>query len=346
MISSTLVSQETQTKTIEKTFKMTNAGELHLDNKHGNITITGWAENKVLITIDVSVTDKKKENAKALLDRIVPEIKSTGDFVSITTLIKEKSSSVFSNYFNKVNPFEFDKSNLDINYTVYLPVNAEIDVTNKFGDVFTDNWTGKLKANVEHGDLWINDAIANARIDMKFGKLRGNSIGYGVISLKNGDIDIKQSENLLLNTSGANIELEAIKDLELTSSKDEAVIGLVESLHGELKYSNIQIDSIGNKADLKMRVAEFRVDKIVSKDAEINITQESSDIHINIKDTSFNLKANLEQGVLRLPKSFSSLQNNVIDKGKRIREITGTYGTEGLGSITFIGEKGVIVLDE
>jgi hypothetical protein len=347
MISSTLFSQETVTKEIEKTFNMTNAGELHIDNRHGNVTITGWQENKVVITINVKVTDKKKLDANALLDRIIPEIKTTGDFVSITSVIKEKSSSIFSSYFKKVNPFEFDKSNLDINYTVYLPVNTEIDVINKFGDVLIDNWTGKLKANVEHGDLWINDAITNARIDMKFGKLRGNSIGYGVISLKNGDIDIKQSENLLLNTSGTNIELKSVNDLELTSSKDELTIGMIKTIRGELKYSNVKIDSLDNKIDLNMRVSEFRVEKIQNVDAEVRINQESSDININIKDLSFKFKANLEEGLLRLPKTVSNLKNNVIDKGRRIREITATYGNSiSSGAFIFIGEKGAIVLEE
>lgn len=347
MISSVMFSQETLTKKIEKTFKMTNTGELHIDNKHGNVTIIGWQENKVAITINVKVTDKKKEDAKALLDRIIPEIKTTDDFVSITSVITEKSSSIFSSYFKKVNPFEFDKSNLDINYTVYVPVNTEIDIVNKFGDVLIDNWTGRLKANVEHGDLWINDAITTAKIDMKFGKLRGKSIGYGVISLKNGDINIKQSENLLLNTSGTNIELTSVDDLELRSSKDELTIGIIKTIRGELKYSNVKIDSLDNKIDLNMRVSELRVGKIQHADAEVRINQESSDIHINIKDLSFNFKANLEEGLLRLPKTVSNLKNNVIDKSKRIREITATYGNSiRSGDFTFIGEKGAIVLEE
>lgn len=346
MISSTMISQETLTKKIEKSFKMTNAGELHIDNKHGNVSITGWNENRVGITINVEVSHKKKENAKELLDRIIPEIKTAGDFVSITSTISDKNISTFSSYFKKVNPFEFDKNNVDINYTVYIPVNTEIDITNKFGDVLIDSWTGKLKANIEHGDLWINDDVTNAKINMKFGKLRGKSITYGVVNMKNGDIDLKASENLILNTSGVNIELKSVNDLELISSKDEASIGYVKNIKGELKYSNTQIDSVGSKIDLNMNLAELRVKKIKDTNPEVRINQQSSDIHINIKDLSFKFKANLEEGLIRLPKTVSNLKNNIIDKSKRIREISGTYGIKPLGTFTFIGDKGVIVLDE
>ncbi len=346
LLSLSIHSQEVLTKTIEEMYKMTNAGELHLDNKYGNIIINGWEKNNISIKIDIKVTNKKKENAKILLNRIVANIKTANDFVNITSEISEKNTSLFSRYFNKVNPFEFDKSNVEINYTIYLPINAEINITNKFGDVIIDNWTGRLKANIEHGDLWINDAITNARIDMKFGKLRGKSITYGTISLKNGAIDIESSNRLLLKTSGTKIEIETIIDLELISSKDEIIIQNVKKIHGELNFSNAQIDHVEEKINLNMKVAELRVYKVEQPDASVSINQESSDININITGLSFMFNAKLEQGLLRLPKTFYNIENNVIDKSKRIREINGAYGKATNGIFTFMGRKGVIVLKE
>ena len=346
LLSFSMHSQEVLTKTINEIYEMTHAGELHLDNKYGNITINGWEENDISIKIDIKVTNKKKENAKALLDRIVANIKTANDFVSITSEISEKNTSLFSRYFNKVNPFDFDKSNVEINYTIYLPINAEIDITNKFGDVIIDNWTGKLKANVEHGDLWINDAINNARIDMKFGKLRSKSIAYGTISLKNGDVDIKSSKNLLLKTSGTKIEIDQVIDLEIISSKDEIIIQKVGKIRGELNFSNAQIEHVEKKINLSLKVAELRIVKINEPDAYVSINQESSDININITGLSFKFNATLEQGLLRLPKAFYNVENNMIDKSKRIREIGGAYGISTSGIFSFTGKKGVIVLKE
>ncbi|MFI1773719.1 hypothetical protein [Thalassobellus citreus] len=346
LVSYTMQSQEIVTKKIEKTFKMTNAGELHLNNKYGNVIISGWEENKAAVVIDIKVNNKKKENAKALIDRIIADIKTAGDFVSITSTISEKNTSFFSRYFNKVNPFEFDKSNVEINYNVYLPINAEIDVTNMFGDIIIDNWTGKLKANLEHGDLWINDIVSNAKIDMKFGKLRAKSITYGTINLKNGDIDITKSKNLLLRTSGSNIDIDTVTNLELYSSKDEIAIEHVEDITGEIYFSKVTTQSIGDKISLLMRVAELRVSKINQPDAMVDINQESSDIHINITGLSFKFNATLEQGLLRLPKTFSNVKSKVINKSERLREITANYGSLKKGVFSFAGKKGVIVLNE
>ncbi|MEP1488374.1 MAG: hypothetical protein ABJL44_17180 [Algibacter sp.] len=331
---------------IEKSFDMTNAGELFIDNKYGDVTINGWNKNTISITIDIKVSNKKAEQAKSLLERIKPNIKTTSDYVNIISEISEKNTSFFSRYFNKVNPFDFDKSDVDINYTIYLPLNAEIDVTNKFGDVILDNWTGKLKANVQHGDLWINESIANANIEMKYGKLKSQSITYGSLNIKNGAINAEDFQNLLLTTNGSAIEIEAIETLELNSSKDEIRIGHIGALDGKLNFTDMQVDTIQSNINLTMKVAEFRVNNIVKPDTDVSINQESSNIHINIKNLSFKFTANLEQGVLRLPKTCENVHTKMIDKGKRIRDVEATYGSYNSGNFTFIGKKGIITLKE
>lgn len=345
-LSFSMYSQETLTKKIEKTMEMTNAGELSLNNKYGSISVNGWEHNSIEITINIKVTNKKKDNAKNLLDRINTEIKTAGDYISITSEFSDKNTSIFSRYFNKVNPFDFDKSNVEINYTINLPINVEIDVTNKFGDVILENWTGKLKANVQHGDLWINDAITNANIDMKFGKLRTKSITYGSVSLKNGNIDIEESKDLLLKTSGSTIVIDKVSDLELVSSKDEITIEHVGKIHGDLMFSKAQINNIDSDINLTMKVAELKVSKIIQPDAVVNIEQESSEINLNISGLAFKFDATLEEGLLRLPKTFYNINTTVLDKGKRVREITATYGTLNLGVFTFTGKKGIITLKE
>lgn len=346
LASTTMYSQETLTKTIERTFNMSSTGELHIDNKYGNITLTGWDKKNVSVTIDIKVTHKKKDNAKALLDRIEANIKSTNNYVSITSEISDKNVGFLSRYINKVNPFEFDKGNLDIHYIVYLPTHTDIDVTNKFGDVVIDNWTGKLKANIEHGDLWTNTEITNANIDMKFGKLKSKAITYGSIHLKNGTIDLEASKNLILTTSGANIEIDTVEHLDINSSKDDIFIQQVEDIKGQLEFSNARINMVQDKILISMNVSELKVLNIINPAPFVDIDQQSSEIHINIANLSFKFNAVLEQGLLRLPKTFSNIKTEMINEGKRIREINATYGKSTVGMFSFKGKKGVILLEE
>ncbi|MCB0372033.1 MAG: hypothetical protein KDD31_03365, partial [Muricauda sp.] len=50
--------QERVSKNVEKTFPLTNAGELQLENKYGNVTLKGWEQNKVVVNITVTVNHR------------------------------------------------------------------------------------------------------------------------------------------------------------------------------------------------------------------------------------------------------------------------------------------------
>ena len=75
--------QQKVSKSIQKTFPLTNTGELHIENKYGNVIINGWNEKNIQINVEIQVTKKNKEDAKELLNRIHSRINNTDDFVKI-----------------------------------------------------------------------------------------------------------------------------------------------------------------------------------------------------------------------------------------------------------------------
>ena len=346
MITNVLYGQEVVSKKIEKTFDLTNTGEVHIDTKYGEVYINGWNKNNIQIVAEIKVTHKKKEKAKSLLDRITPTFRPAGSLVTIKTEIGEKNKSAFSRYFNKVNPFDFDKGNVTINYTIYMPANAEINLTNKFGDVIITDWNGKLDATIQHGDLWINENLSNATIDMKFGKMNAKSITYGNLTFKNGEISMDESNILELNSSGTTIDAVKIKSLELHSNKDEITVGKVTKVNGQVKFSKIKLNEVQDRVSLNTKLADIRINKITSQNAHIEFFQESSDIHLNINGFTFEFDATLEQGLLRIPTSLKNVETTVVDKNKKIREIKAFYGNEPLGHVSISGYKGIVILKD
>ncbi len=339
--------QEKVSKKIKKTYPLTNAGELHLENKYGDVTIIGWEKKTIQINVEIQVTKKKKEDANELLNRINMVVNNTEDFIKISSLIKDKNNSMLSRLFDKANPFDFDKSNIQIDYSVHLPFNAEINIINKFGDIIISSWNGKLKANLQHGDMWLNKDLNNANIEMKFGKLKTKSITYGNIRFKNGEINIEKSEDLKINSSGAVIEIENVKSLEVHSSKDQIKIEKIGKIHGELMFSNMNLNTVYDSLNLTMEIADLWISKIEKTYTNITINQESSELNINISGLTIDFNASLEQGLLRIPKSFTNIKTNVIDKRRRIRDITASYGNNNVtGKFKITGKKGAIVLKE
>lgn len=342
----TMHAQNKLSKTIEKSIPINNINEIQLEHKYGDLNITGWEKDSIAFVINIIVIHKKKEESKELLDRIQLTVKTVGDLLHISTKIEEKSSSSFSRYFSKANPLGPNKSNINIEYTLYIPNNKAFSVSNKFGDIFINDWNGKLSANVEHGDVWIGNDLTNATIKMKFGKLKAQSIAFGNITLKNAELDLKSSKNLILNSNGSTITIGQVTSLEMDSSKDKIKILNTGSIRGDLDFTEIQLDTVVDEINLTMKITDIKVSKIKVPEAFVHIDQESSDIDINITGLAFKFKAYLEQGVIRIPRSFQNINTNMIDKGKGLRQINATYGDHPKGKITITGEKGNIVLRE
>ncbi|MCL6267066.1 hypothetical protein [Flagellimonas myxillae] len=340
------LAQSERTKQWDNSYDLPANGTVQIENKYGNVVVNGWDRNELQVSIAIKVVHRKDENAKKLLDRIQPKVTQAGDFIRITSEIVDKSSSLLGRYFNKANPFDFDKSNVQIDFEVYMPVNAELNVTNKFGDLVIGSWNGDLEANVQHGDIWVNDAMSTAKVDMRFGKLNLGSVDYGNIKMSNGSIDIEQAQKLKIISSGSDIKLDQIVNLELYSSKDEVQLETIGVLRGDFKFSNVDVSSVGTEMFLTLRIAEVEIHDIIGPDPEIDIVQESSEIKLDVSGLAFDFRATLEQGLLRVPKTFSNVKSNITNAGRKIRDITASYGSGSKGDFSINGIKGVIVLTD
>ncbi len=339
-------SQEKVYKTIEKSLSLTATGELQLENKYGNVTLKGWNQNKVAVTISITVNHRKKENAESLLERIHPEIKSSNEYISIVSEISNKNTGWFADFFNKNNPLDFDRSHIQIDYQVYLPINAGLKVTNRFGDVVLENFNGPLTAMIEHGDLWIGENLNKATINLKYGKLKAKDMNYADIDLKNGELDMNNSKSLRLKSDGSDISIHSVNSLEVYSNKDNVSVNEVGTLFGKLDFTTLKLEQLMNEVDMKMKIVDFRVYKITDPTAKIVIDQESADITIMVSNFSHRFSATLEEGVVRLPKSFENVNSEMLDKGRRLRKIDATYGKEKQGSIVINGKKGIVTLND
>lgn len=338
--------QERVSKTVERSFSLTNAGELQLENKYGDIRITGWDKEQVLVKIDIGVNRRKKENAKELLNRINPKFKTSDKLISISSEISNKNTGWFADFFNRTNPIDVDRSRVQIAYEIFLPRKAQLKVTNRFGDVLVEDWSGELDALIEHGDLWISDHLNRAKVLLKFGKLKAQNLNYARLNLKNGELDMGNSKDLRLTSSGTEIGMGTVNSLEIYSNKDDINLDEVGTMYGNLKFSTLILERLTQDVDLSMKIADFKVTTIASSDTEIAIEQESSDIDLRVTDFSHRFEATLEQGLVRLPKSFQNVDSKMLDKGKKLREITATYGKENSGTITIKGIKGIVTLRE
>ncbi|OUS01625.1 hypothetical protein A9Q86_07590 [Flavobacteriales bacterium 33_180_T64] len=346
LLSWSVQGQEKLSKEIKKTYPLSNEGALFLENKYGDVYINGWDKDFIEITVNIEAKGKNTDKTKELLNLINSRIVATDKQVIVKSEISNKNPGFFNKYIHKIDPFKNEKTNTEINYTIYLPKSAEIELLNKYGDVIISDWNGKLKANVEHGDLRITDSITNSNVSVKYGKLRANSLYKATIIAKDASVSINHSNSLKLDSNGSEITLGGVDNLELNSNKDTIEIDQLKNTHGTAKYSTITCNTISNSINLELNLTELRLLKFLNAYPRVTINQKSSEVYINISETNFNFDANLEQGVLRIPKTLFNINSEVIDKKNKIRHITASYGEGNTGFFIMNGIKGIIILKE
>jgi expansin (peptidoglycan-binding protein) len=101
-----------------------------------------------------------------------------------------------------------------------------------------------------------------------------------------------------------------------------------------------------SKVNLSLNLAELRLKQFSTNAPIVNLHQKSSEVYVNISKTNFNFSAELEQGVLRIPKTMKDINSKVLDEKNKIRQIRATYGDGNQGIFDLTGYKGIIIFKE
>ncbi|MEM9001695.1 MAG: hypothetical protein AAGB24_15655 [Bacteroidota bacterium] len=340
------VSQERVSKTLEERFSLTGAGKLEIDNKYGNIELTGWERDDVQIKVGITVTHHKKDNAENLLERIRPIFKSGKGFVSISTEISRKRSNWIVNLLNGPEAKDIDLGQVQINYSIFLPKNAGLKITNRFGNVVIQEWNGELNTLMEHGDLWLGKDVDKAKIYHKFGRIKAQSIKQGELYLKNGELEMRDSETLQLNSEGSEINLQVMDTLQIYSVNDDITLAEVAMINGGLKFGSLRLNTLSKTLNIALKVSDLRLNRIIGHGSSLLIEQESSNLELNVTDFPHHFEAIMEGGIVQLPSSFEKVDSQILDKKKVIRKISADYGNQGKGYIQIKGTKGILKILE
>jgi len=88
------------------------------------------------------------------------------------------------------------------NYTINFPQSMSIDLTNKFGDIYINEVSGKARINLSYGSLDVNKLNnSDNLIDLKFcNSAKVRSIQGAVVNLKYSTLDIDYAGSLRLDS--------------------------------------------------------------------------------------------------------------------------------------------------
>lgn len=317
LFSSGFASAEEYDKKLNKTYDVNKNSILSLSNRFGDINIENWEKNQVQIDVVITVENRNEEKAKETLEYIKVNFSEDGDIIKVETEIDNDLSKagnwvIFGS--NNSNSFNID-------YTIKMPKSLQIELENKYGDVFINELSNLSNIVVKYGYLKINKMTRENEkplneVTLAYSNGDIESCRWLKLTLKYSKMEIKESKAIMAITKYSKLYIDQASSIVSESKFDEYNIGNITNFLGEGAYTDYDFDEITKKFELETKYGNCDVQYVPEGFEMINITNHYGNISIGIDDkASYKIKGEAKYGDIRIPGE---------GRVSRIRETTST----------------------
>ncbi|MBQ4819536.1 hypothetical protein [Aquimarina sp. MMG016] len=294
----------TKEKSLKKEFSVNSDALLKISNDYGNLDITSWNENRVVMEIHIKVSGNDEEKVIKKLESIDVEFDSSKSMVSAKTVFDKDSKSWWDKFTSGWN----NNMSLKINYTVKVPITNSIDLNNDYGSITLDKIEGNAKINCDYGQIILGELMAsNNYINIDY--TNNSTIKYmksGKINADYCDFELTESENIDLNADYTQSKIGSVKDLNYNCDYGDIRVENVGSMVGIGDYVGIKVGSVSNKLDVSSDYGSLNVKNLKSSTRSVNIKTDYTGVDLMYEGGfNFDFKIKTSYGGIKLDQNIT-----------------------------------------
>lgn len=298
LVLAALVSKaEGREKTYEKTFPKEGVEELVLSNTSGKMEIVQSDGTEITVSATMKVTAKSDAKADEVLEQIRISDTKMSSYVKIETIFeKDMGLKQF-----------LSGMSIQVDYKVNVPKGIKLRLISNNGNVYLGNFTGELNADIRNGDF--KAAVlkgGEVYVKQEKGIFSVEEVAWLNGDFKSSTIQVGSGDEIRLNTSSCDGELESVDKLNIRSSGGSMQIGDVEELRGSSSFTKYEVLDLANVLDMDMKMGEMNVRNVQLLFSEIRLKGSFTKVGLTfMKDAGYqleikrnkSLKLDLPQGV-------------------------------------------------
>lgn len=270
------------TRVIKKEFAVNTDALLTINNRFGKIQCTNWDKNSLSIEVTLTVTASDQEEADKLFNHISVDFSDSPSAVKAITNIQETGGH--------------GKSKFSIDYVVNMPVSLNLDLTNKFGDIFVNETQGRTKISLGYGNFEAKKlAHSDNVLDIRFGKARVNWVKGAVVSLKYSEMHLDYAGSLRLDSKYSNLDAEKIVALNVVFEGGRLNMENSSAVDSKSKFSDIDIQRIDQSLNLDLQYGSCKVHEMPADFTMVNVRNKYGNVSIGLAEQAkYSLDAELK----------------------------------------------------
>ncbi len=269
--------RHTKEKKVTKTYNVNATDLLTIDNSYGNVDISTWNQNKVVIEVNIKTNGDDEEKVQQKLDEIRIEFNQSSSGVSAKTHFTREDRSWWSSLFNSSG-----NVNMEINYTVKAPERHSVDIENDYGGIYIDRLLGNAKISCDYGKIDIGELRGNSN-QLNFDYTRNSHIGY----VKNAEInadysgyEIEEAERLNISADYTDSRIKKVAQLDFNCDYGSINIEKAKKIVGNGDYLSTKIGRVFESLDLNLDYGSASIEKLIKGVSKVEINTDYAGIKL------------------------------------------------------------------
>ncbi|WP_324675737.1 hypothetical protein [Hymenobacter sp. GOD-10R] len=294
-----------KSRKVSRTFAVSANQPYLLETRYGRVQINVWNRNEIRTDAEIITHADTDQKAQQLQDMIDVQM-VRHDAASGGVAVRSKFGAIPHECWSRRRLYE-------VNYTVWLPKNTPLKVSNTFGEIsISSDLTGSTELAVEYG------ALRTGRLEGSQNVLRVSNGQAAVPFARRASIEASYSKLRLteavtveLRNNYSDIDMGTVQDLTMHSKYGDVALGTVRNLRGSSGFSTFSIDKINDRLDMKLQYCpSFEVRNTGKNFRQINLDGGYSTIMLNFPDgAGFNFDVNTDHGKLLVDKKLIQVQS-------------------------------------
>lgn len=307
--------KEEYSRKVSKSFDINSDATLNISNKFGTIHCENWDKNVIAIVVTITLEASNEEKAERYFDRIEIDLSGSRDVVSGKTSIED-------------NLFKNNNGELSIDYMINMPKSINVDLVNRFGDIFIDEISGIAKIDLGYGEIKAKRLTnRDNEIEIKFSE---GFIGYlqqGELELQYSELEISEAGKIVADVKFSELALGMVEVMTLETGYDEISIGKVRDIDIDANFSEVEIHSLSERLTAHTDYGELTIKDISSKFKLIDIENSFSEATLGFdSQANFRMVATIKMGDFSYPENLAKL--SVVDLSMTANKYEGLVGSD------------------
>ena len=303
---------------------------LDISNKYGDVVIDSWDKDQIIIDVIVTVELPNRDRAEKLLSYIDVRFSEAEELVSAKTYIDDKFN--FSGWGSSPRKFSID-------YTVNMPVGANLTLANRYGNTDMDELRGMVKLDIKYGNLTAtrltrgNEKPLNL-LNLAYGKATINEAGWLDLTVRySGSTEVIKSQALLLNSKYSKLQIGETSSIVGETRYDNLKIQKINNLVLDGGYVDITVGSLSKKLKYEGGYGSFTVEQIPAGFESLEVDTRYTGVRLGIDNSaSYKLDAKVSYGGLKFDEENFQHQRHIVENNSS--ETSGIVGKESSPSST------------